>query len=339
MNIDLRSDTVTRPTPPMREAMMTAELGDDVFGDDPTINRLEAMAAEQLDKEAALFTPSGTMANQIAIGMHTRPGDEVLMEANAHPYNYEAGAAARISGVTIRTLAGDRGILNPASVKASFRVDDPHFAPLTLVCAEDTSNRGGGSVYPLAVLDAIGAVSHAAGAACHLDGARLFNAAVASGVPVARRARQFDTVSICLSKGLGAPVGSLLCGPAPLIHHARRLRKALGGGMRQAGILAAAGIHALEHHVDRLAEDHRRAQMLAEGLEALDLPVVVPETNMVYVDVPEAEHFVARLALQHVHCIAVGPQTIRMVTHLDVDDRDIQHTLRAFSRCIDAKSA
>jgi len=320
----------------MRKAMLNAELGDDVFGDDPTVNRLESMAAERLGKEAALFTPSGTMANQIAIGLHTRPGDEVLMEARAHPYNYEAGASAMISGVTIRTLKANRGILDPLKVKASFRVDDPHFAPLKLVCVEDTSNRGGGSVYPLSVLDAIGAVAHASKAHTHLDGARLFNAVVASGVPAARRARQYDTVSICLSKGLGAPVGSLLCGSAPLIHRARRLRKALGGGMRQAGILAAGGIYALENHIDRLSEDHRRAAILAEGLEALDLQVTVPETNMVYVNVPEALHFASRLEMLEIRCVSVGPNTLRLVTHLDVDDRDIKKTLDGFSRILQA---
>jgi threonine aldolase len=336
MTIDLRSDTVTLPTPAMRDAMFNAELGDDVFGDDPTVNRLEAMAANRLGKAAAIFTPSGTMANQLAIGIHTRPGDEVLMEASSHPFNYEAGAAAMISGVTIRTLQAHRGILDPAKVKASFRVDDPHFAPLKLICVEDTSNRGGGSVYPVSVLDALGAIAHSSGAKIHLDGARLFNAEVASSVPAARRARQFDTVSICLSKGLGAPVGSLLCGPADLIHRARRLRKALGGGMRQAGILAAAGIHALNNHVDRLSQDHRRAKILAEGLEALDLAVVPPETNMVYVQVPEAIHFAARLEMQDVRCVPVGPDTIRLVTHLDVDDRGIQKVLEAFSRCVEA---
>jgi threonine aldolase len=336
MIVDLRSDTVTQPTPAMRHAMMNAEVGDDVFGDDPTVNRLEKMAAAKLGKEAALFTPSGTMANQIAIGLHTRPGDEVLMEANAHPFNYEAGAAAMISGVTIRTLRTPRGILDPLAVKESFRPDDPHFAPLKLICAEDTSNRGGGTVYPLPVLDALGAIAHSSGALSHLDGARLFNAVVQSGVSAKRRARQYDTVSICLSKGLGAPVGSVLCGSADAIHRGRRLRKALGGGMRQAGILAAAGIHALDNHIQRLGEDHRRARILAEGLTALDLAVVEPETNMVYVDIPEARAVVARLELQQVRCIAVGPHTIRMVTHLDVDDRGVQQTLDAFGRCIRA---
>jgi len=336
MIVDLRSDTVTLPTPAMRTAMFNAELGDDVFGDDPTVNRLESMTAERLGKEAAIFTPSGTMANQLAIGVHTRPGDEVLMEAGSHPFNYEAGAAAMISGVTIRTLEAHRGILDPARVKKSFRVDDPHFAPLKLICAEDTANRGGGSVYPLSVLDALGAIAHSSDAKIHLDGARLFNAVIASGVPAARRARQFDTVSICLSKGLGAPVGSLLCGPRDLIHRARRLRKALGGGMRQAGILAAGGIHALENHVERLSEDHRRAKILAEGLQALDLVVETPETNMIYVEVPGAEDLVDRLEKMKIRCIAVGPGTVRLVTHLDVDDRGVQKVLDGFIRCLES---
>lgn len=328
--VDLRSDTVTRPTPAMRQAIANAEVGDDVFGDDPTILRLQAMAAERTGKEAAIFTPSGTMANQIAIRLQTQPGDEILMEGGAHPFNYEAGGPAMISGVTTRTLPGTRGILNPEDVAACFRPKDPHFAPLKLVSAEDTANRGGGTPYPLDVLDQIATLSHERGASAHLDGARLFNAVVASGVTAGRRARQYDTVSFCLSKGLGAPVGSLLCGPAPLIERALWVRKALGGAMRQAGVLAAAGIYALEHHIDRLAEDHGRAKTLAEGLRAAGYAADEPPTNMVYVEVKDGPAGQEALASRDVHCCAVGPTTIRLVTHLDVDDAGVTQTINAF---------
>ncbi len=325
--VDLRSDTVTRPTPGMREAIARAEVGDDVFGDDPTVRALEERVAGLLGKEAALFVPSGTMANQVAIRLHTAPGDEVVMEAGAHPFNYEAGAAALVSGVQIRPVPGRRGVMDPADVAACFRPADPHFAPVTLVCAEDTANRGGGTVHPLATLDALAEVAREGGAATHLDGARLLNAAVASGIPAARRARAWDTVSLCLSKGLGAPVGSLLAGPAELIARGRRVRKALGGGMRQAGILAAAGLYALDHHVGRLADDHRRARRLAEGLAEAGYAVQAPETNMVYVAVPDAPRLQAEAGARGVRLVAVGPDRVRLVTHLDVDDAGIERAI------------
>lgn len=333
--VDLRSDTVTRPTPAMRRAIADAVVGDDVLGDDPTVKRLEALVAERLGKEAALFTPSGTMANQLAIRCHTRPGDEILVEAGAHPYNYEAAGAAMISGVQIRTQPGDRGMLAPASVATAFHPDDPHYAPLTLVCVEDTANRGGGTVWPLDRLDAVSAAARSGGAATHLDGARFFNAVVASGIPAARRARGYDTVSVCLSKGLGAPVGSLLAGPKDLLHVARRMRKALGGGMRQVGILAAAGLHAMEHHVDRLSDDHVRAQRLAEGLRAAGYGAASPETNMVYVTVPDGNTWVAALDERGIRTLAVGPGELRLVTHLDIDDAGIARTLAAFRELAD----
>ena len=331
MIADLRSDTVTRPTATMRKAMAEAEVGDDVFGDDPTVNRLQDMVAELLGKEAALFCPSGTMTNQIAIRLHTQPGDEILMEGGAHPYNFEAGAPAMLSGVLVRPVQGTRGILNPDDVAACFRPEDPHFAPLTMICAEDTANRGGGTVYPLDVLDRLAEVAHARGAAAHMDGARLFNATVKSGIPIARRVRDFDTVSICLSKGLGAPVGSLLAGPRDLLTRGVRIRKAFGGGMRQAGIIAAAGVHALTHHVDRLADDHARAEQLAEGLGALGFQVQAPATNMVYIDTDDAPTLVASLGEAGVLCCAIGPSAVRLVTHLDVDDAAIADTLAAFA--------
>jgi len=329
--VDMRSDTVTRPTDAMWDAMRSAELGDDVLGDDPTVLKLESLAASMLGKEAALFTPSGTMANQIAIRLQTQPGDAVLMEAGAHPFNYEGAAAAMISSVQIRPVAGDHGILDPAVVAAHFRPSDPHFAPVSLISAEDTANRGGGTPYPLETLDALGQLAQDRGVAAHMDGARLFNAVVASGITAARRARHFDTVSVCLSKGLGAPVGSLLIGPKALIERGRWVRKALGGGMRQAGVLAAAGIYALNHHIDRLAEDHSRAQALAEGLSSMGFGAGQPLSNMVYVDVRDGPAAQDTLDAAGLRCLAVSPTALRVVTHLDVDDAGIAHALSAFS--------
>jgi len=327
---DFRSDTVTRPTPAMSEAMFQAELGDDVLGDDPTVRRLEEAAAARLGKEAALFMPSGTMANQVALRLHTQPGDAAVLESRAHVFGAEAGAAAWLSGVTVAPVPGERGILDPGRVAACFRPEDPHLAPVTLVCAEDTSNAGGGTVYPLEVLDALAELAHQRGAGAHLDGARLFNAEVASGVPAARRARGYDTVSICLSKGLGAPVGSVLVLPASHLLRARRVRKAFGGGLRQAGLLAAAGLHALDHHVERLAEDHDRAAALAEGLQGQGWEVRYSGTNMVYVACPDPSAKVADLEERGVRCLPAGPGELRLVTHLDVDDEDVTRAVEAF---------
>ncbi len=330
--VDLRSDTVTQPTAAMKRAMVEAPLGDDVFGDDPSVQRLEAMAAERLGKQAALFVPSGTMANQVAVRCHTRPGDLVIMAEAAHIYQYEGGAPAMISGVLIRLLPAERGLLEPAAVRAAIPPDDIHFAPASLLCVENTSNRGGGSVYPLARLDALGALAQELDLATHLDGARIFNAQVASGVPAARIAQPFDSVSVCLSKGLGAPVGSVLCGSADLIRQARRVRKQLGGGMRQAGILAAAGVYALEFHVERMADDHARAQRLWQGLADGGWRVEgPPETNMVYAQVDDPMGMVSRLAAAGLLCAAVGPGRIRLVTHLGVDDAGIERALSIFA--------
>jgi threonine aldolase len=327
--VDLRSDTVTRPTEAMRRAMAAAPVGDDVYGEDPTVNALEAKCAERSGKEAALFVPSGTMANQIAIAVHTRPGDEVLLADGSHPLDWEAGGAAMISGVQLRPLAASKGLLDPSVVKNAIRPADPHIAPATLVCVEDTSNRGGGTVYPLDVLDGIAKTAKDAGLATHMDGARAFNAVIASGVPLARRAQGYDTVGFCFSKGLGAPVGSVLCGPTPLIARARRVRKMLGGGMRQAGILAAACDYALDHHVVRLAEDHRRARELAMGLLIEGVDVQLPETNLVYFSLPDAKAAVVRLKERGVLVNAVGPERIRAVVHLDVDDAGVAQALAA----------
>jgi threonine aldolase len=328
--VDLRSDTVTRPTAAMRHAIATAEVGDDVYGEDPSVLRLEALAAEMLGKEAALFVPSGTMANQVAIRVHTRAGDELICEAGGHPYNYEAGGAAMLSGVSIRALPSTRGLLDPAVVDATFRESDPHYAPQTLLVVEDTSNRGGGTVHPLHLLDALSEVARQRSAATHLDGARLWNAVVASGDSAERRLKHYDTVSMCLSKGLGAPVGSVLAGPASLMERARRFRKALGGGMRQAGFLAAAGIYALEHHIERLADDHARAAQLGARLAELGFAVRPVETNMVYATVRSSADAVRGLRQQGVLASGVSSRELRLVTHLDVNDAGIEATARAF---------
>ncbi|MCA9456908.1 MAG: threonine aldolase family protein, partial [Nitrospira sp.] len=271
--IDLRSDTVTKPTPAMREAMAQAEVGDDVYGEDPTVNRLEAMAAEMLGKEAAVFVPSGVMGNQLALRLHTRPGDEVIVDSTSHLIRYEGGSASSLSGVQLVCVPGNRGRLSPESVEAAIRPKGLHNPPTTLVCLEQTHNVGGGSIYSLEVIHQIAEVARTHGLSLHLDGARLFNAVISTGVAAADYARPFDTVSFCLSKGLGAPVGSMVVSDAARVQTLRRLRKVFGGGMRQVGILAAAGVYALEHHIARLAEDHVNAHYLATLLE--DIPSVV----------------------------------------------------------------
>jgi threonine aldolase len=310
--------------------MIEAPLGDDVLGDDPTVRALEERAAAIAGKEAAVFVPSGTMANLVAIAVLTRPGDEVLLHADAHPFHYESAGAAAIAGVQLRTLPGPRGVMSPADVEAAIRPDDDHAPRSTLLCVEDTSNRGGGKVQPLDNTDALCAAASRHGLRRHLDGARLWNAVVASGVPFARRAQGFDTVSACFSKGLGCPAGSVLCGERDVIREARRVRKRLGGAMRQSGLLAGAALYALEHHVERLADDHARARAVAEGLAAEGFTVEPPETNIVLVDVPGAAAFVARLAEQGVRCFDVAPDRVRLVFHLDVDDADVGPTLAAF---------
>lgn len=328
--VDLRSDTVTQPTAAMREVMFAAEVGDDVFGEDPSINGLEAEVAAILGKEAALFVPSGTMANQIAIRCTTEPGDEVILESGAHPFHYEAGGAAVISGVTLRLVPGHRGILDPALVRDAVRPPNVHHAPARLLSVENTANRGGGRVTSAARCAELTAVAHAAGLSTHLDGARLWNAAVAEGAPPSAFTAGFDVVSVCFSKGLGAPVGSAVVGTRALIDKARRVRKMLGGGMRQAGFLAAACRYALAHHIDRLADDHRRARVLWEGLVEAGYQADAPETNMIYVTVPDAPAVAARLGAAGVRCIALSWDQVRLVTHLNVDDAGIAHTIATF---------
>jgi len=336
---DLRSDTVTRPTPGMREAMARAEVGDDVIDADPTVDALQHRLAEVLGKQAAVYMPSGTMTNQVALRVHCRPGDEFLCEAGAHVYNYEQGAFAQLSGLVARTVEGDSGVLEVDSLRPLIRPDDEHQVRTRLVCLENTHNRGGGRVQPFDAVAAICAWARENGLRTHLDGARLFNAVAATGIPADRWAAPFDTVSVCFSKGLGAPVGSALAGTRELIAEARRHRKLFGGGMRQAGIIAAGALYALEHHRERLAEDHENAQVLARAVrEARGLRLVPDrvDTNIVIFDVDpalgDAPGFVAALEDEGVLTLPVGPGKIRAVTHLDVSRSDVERAAGALGR-------
>jgi threonine aldolase len=335
--IDLRSDTLTKPTPAMLAAMSAAEVGDDVWGEDPTVTALEARAAAMFGKEAGLFCPSGTMTNQIAIRVHVTAGDEVICSSEAHVYQYEGGAIAATSGASVRLLAGDRGRFNAVSVEAAIQPDDPHYPRSRLVCVEDTSNRGGGACWNVDELDRIREVCTRRALALHLDGARVWNRLVAKGDDPAAYARRFDSISVCLSKGLGAPVGSVLLGSKDFIHAARRVRKRLGGGMRQAGYLAACGLHALEHHVARLAEDHRRARDLEAALaRARGIARVLPvETNIVIAETADAADVDALLAHLRAHGIlaaGMGPGRVRFVTHLGIDDAMVARVAQALAR-------
>jgi threonine aldolase len=340
--IDIRSDTVTRPTQAMRRAMAEAEVGDDVFGDDPTLRRLEERVAALTGKEAALYVVSGTMGNQLAIRSQVRHGDEVLLDKRCHIYDYEAGAAAALSGVQMYTIESDRGRMDPAAItlRAS-RGENDHYPPPTLLCLENTHHRSGGAVVPLESLQASARAAKAEGLRVHLDGARLWNASVATGVPIARYAAVADTVQMCFSKGLGAPVGSILAGPQDVVRLARRYRKMLGGGIRQGGILAAACLHALDHHVERLAEDHARAKRLAEalvGLPGLDVAPERVDTNMVLVGItdPEddADHAVARAKAEGILVGRLDARIVRLAIHLDVDDARLERTIEVLRRVL-----
>jgi threonine aldolase len=332
--IDLRSDTVTLPSKAMREAMARADVGDDVYGEDPSVNALQERVADLLGKEAALFVASGTMANQIALGVLTRPGDEVICDEGAHPVNFEGGAMPALWGIQPRTLRGERGLLDPAAVEAAVRPVSEHFPRSRVLEIENTHNRGGGSVYPLERVRALAAVARRHGLDLYLDGARLLNAQVASGVAARDFAEGATLASLCLSKGLGAPVGSLLAGDRERIREARRLRKRLGGAMRQAGVLAAAGLFALDHNVDRLAEDHESARALASALAALPgvtIPHVV-ETNLVFAAFAgrSAVDLVAAFRKAGVLSNPEGskPDVVRFVTHLDVSRADVLEAAR-----------
>jgi threonine aldolase len=330
--IDLRSDTLTRPTPAMRAAMAAAEVGDDVYGEDPTVRALERRTAEILGKEAALFVPSGTMGNQVALRAHTEPGDEVLTEAGSHVANYERGGPAALSGVTLRLIqgAGD-GLIDADQLRGALRRPGRYgiadmVPPQRLLVVEDTHNAGGGTVWPLAQLREVAAVGRDHGMRVHLDGARLWNAAAASGVPEGVIAAEADTVNVCFSKGLGAPVGSALAGPAPFVARARRFRGMYGGAMRQAGVLAAAALHALDHHRTRLAEDHARARAFAEALAGLPGVEVDPArvaTNIVAFRLrggAAAVDLVERCWERGVRMLPVGPDRVRAVFHLDLPE-------------------
>jgi threonine aldolase len=332
--LDFRSDTVTRPTPAMRRAMAEAEVGDDVLGDDPTVNRLQRRVAELLGKEAALFVPSGTMSNLIGVRLHCRPGDELISDENSHIYNYEQGGYAQLCGVAARCVPGDEGVMRLDQIEGLIRPGDAHQVRTRLVTIENTHNRGGGRIQPFEPVEAICDWAAEHELRRHLDGARIWNAAVATGIEPARWARSFDTVSVCFSKGLGAPAGSALAGPKQLIAEGLRHRKVLGGAMRQAGVLAAAALHALDHHVARLADDHANARRLADGLRRIEpLPLASRhiDTNMVFFRVDPAlgtaAEFCAELARRGLLMLATAPQTVRAVTHLDVTEADVDRAL------------
>ncbi len=340
--VDLRSDTVTRPTPAMREAMARAEVGDDVYREDPTVRRLEERVAELLGQEAALFVPSGTMANQLALRAQTEPGDEILAEAQAHVLLFERGAHAALAGVTVQAIPTAAGVFGPEELarrlhQAPPRIPPDLFPPQRLLCLENTHNSGGGTVWPLETFKAVVGLARESGLRVHLDGARIWNASVAAGVPERSWTGLCDSVAVCFSKGLGAPVGSAVAGSRELVERARRFRGMYGGAMRQAGVLAAAALYALEHHRERLAEDHRLARKLARGIAELPALAVEPErvqTNIVYfrtLRMP-AEQFAARAGEEGVKVLPVGHDTIRCLTHLEVEEADIDRALAVFAK-------
>ena len=325
--IDLRSDTVTRPTPPMRAAMIDAPLGDDVFGDDPTVNELQVRIAQMLGFEAALFMPSGTQSNLVALMSHCQRGEEYLVGQHAHAYRWEAGGAAVLGSIQPQPLSHQPdGSLALHDIESAIKPDDAHFARTRLLCLENTT---GGKVLPLTYLEQARALAVKHGLALHLDGARLFNAAVASKVPARSITQYVDSVSVCFSKGLGAPVGSALCGSREFIARAHRWRKMAGGGLRQAGLLAAAALYALDHHIERLAEDHEHARQLAQGVAGLPgVSVETPQTNMVFIDIDQrlAPGLIARLEQHGVRCS--GLYRLRLVTHLDVTASDVEQAIQ-----------
>jgi len=331
----MRSDTVTKPSVAMREAMLGAAVGDDVFGDDPTVNHLQEVVAERLGKEAALYVPSGTMSNQLALKAQTSPGDQVVLEGGAHIYRYEAGAPGMLSGVQLTCVATADGLLSWPQIATELNPDNVHCAPPALVCLENTHNRAGGRILPQAEVVRIGEEVHARGLRLHLDGARLWHAHVATGTSLAELAAPFDSVSVCFSKGLGAPIGSMLVGDRTTIARAYRFRKMLGGGMRQVGILAAACLYALDHQLERLQEDHDHAQLLATRLQHPELAVNHPvDTNIVIVDVTGPAGDVALLAhleSQGVLAVSFGPGRVRLVPNLDNSPADVEQALVALN--------
>lgn len=337
--VDLRSDTVTRPSLEMKKAMFDAEVGDDVLGDDPTVIRLQQRMAEYLGKEAALFVPTGSMANACAIRSVCEPGDEIIVDETTHCHNYETGSAAALSGVSVRALRGTRGLFRAADVEAAYRPLSPHFARSRLVVVENTNNRGGGSIWPLERAAEIAEAARRLGLHLHMDGARLWNACVAAGRAPAEYAACADTVAMCFSKGLGAPAGSIVAGTRTVITRAHRFRKMFGGAMRQAGILAAAALYALDYNIDRLAEDHENARRLADAiadLPGIRLDPATVETNIIIFEIEPrlgtAEQFVKRLEEHGIRMLTTGPQSVRAVTHLDVDRAGIERTIAVFRK-------
>ncbi|WP_108807425.1 threonine aldolase family protein [Aquimarina spinulae] len=321
MKIDLRSDTITKPTPEMLTAMMNAEVGDDVYKEDPTVNALEEKVAQMFGKDTALFFPSGSMANQAAIKLHTQPGEQLIADKFAHVYNYEGGGVSFNSGVSCKLLDGHRGMVTAEQVEAAINPPDFYHSPLTsLVCIENTTNKGGGACYDFEEIKKIRQVCDQHHLGYHLDGARLWNALVAKNERAAQYGEVFDSISVCLSKGLGAPIGSVLVGSSDIMEHAIRIRKILGGGMRQLGYLAAAGLYAIEHHIDRLAEDHKRAEEIGEVLEKLPFVKQVEpiDTNIViFIIDGNEEEFIAEMASKNVHFYGMGQGKLRFVTHLE----------------------
>lgn len=339
--VDLRSDTLTRPTEEMRRVMMAAEVGDDVFGEDPTLNRLQEKIAELTGKEAALYVTSGTQGNQVSINAHTQPGQEIILDKNAHIVNYESGAPAMLAGVQVHTLEGKNGVLTAEMVEAAFRPNDDHYPQTGLVCLENTHNRAGGTIYPIEEIRRVSGLVRQKGLPIHLDGARLWNASVATGISIKKYCQYFDSVMMCFSKGLGAPVGSIVAGSRDFIKRAHFYRKAYGGGIRQGGILAAGALYALEHNWPLLAADHRRARALAEGIAglpglAVDLETV--QTNIFIFEVdPQkitADALVKKLGEQGVLMFTFGPTRIRAVTHLEISDDDIEYAIGVFRKLL-----
>jgi threonine aldolase len=337
--IDLRSDTVTRPTPEMRKAIAEAAVGDDVFGDDPTVLELERLAAEITGREAGLFVPSGSMGNEVSIMAHTRRGDEAIVDVESHIYNYEAAGPAVLCGVQLSPLAGRMGILTAGQIDEAIRPDDPHEPITRLVCLENTHNRAGGVIYPLETMREIYHLAKARNLKVHLDGARIFNAAVASAVDVKEYCSLCDSMMFCLSKGLGAPIGSMVVGDGDFIEQARRNRKLLGGGMRQVGIIAAAGIYALENNIGRLADDSRRTRKLAEsisGIHGISVDLDTVQTNIIVVDLAKSrlsrDEAIIHLEREGVLVVPFGRTTIRAVTHLDIDDDDVDRAIQIFEK-------
>jgi len=339
--IDLRSDTVTKPTEQMRQAMLQAEVGDDVYGEDPTVNRLEEIAADILGKEAALFVTSGTQGNQVAVLAQTRPGDEMILEENSHLFYYEGGAVAALANVQTRTLPGNRGQMDLHDLRQAVRGEDIHFPTTSMICLENTHNRGGGAVLPVSYMKEVYKVAQEVGVPVHLDGARLFNAAVALNVDVKELTQYVDTVQVCLSKGLSAPMGSIVAGSKTSINQARKWRKRLGGGMRQVGLIAAPGIIALTEMVERLEEDHHRAQNLARGLmeiKGLKIDLDQVQTNIVLIDISDlnmgSDVFLDDLKSNGVLGVSFGPHTVRLTTHREITDEDITKTIEIFNKVV-----